>query len=563
MFKFIRQALPVVCILQHAAGFSQDSLFRSQVTAAQLMLKSRGEVVIEFRIPSSFNASYFAEFMSIDRCWQDSIRVYANAAAFKKFTSLNIGFKVLMPPSMQKSLNPFHPKYAGLIDYYPGYVEYKTIMQHYAEMHPDLCRLVTIGKTPNNHEILALKISDNPDHDEREPVVLLTSSMHGDEVLGYILLIRLVDELLAGYLNNSHIRHLIDNLEIWINPLANPDGTFFLSDTSVYGAIRFNANHVDLNRNFPDPGLGDHPDGNPWQAETIAMMHFMEQIHVVLAANFHGGSEVVNYPWDTWERLHADDAWYRSISRAYADSVHAHAPPGYFADEEDGITNGFSWYRITGGRQDYVNYYLNGREVTIELAADKMPKESRLDDFWEYHKRSLTGYIEQALQGVSGVVTDSVTGQFLKTCISMPDHDFDHSYVFSDSANGGFCRLLKEDYYTLVLHAPGYQEKQLNVNVSHGLLTHINTALLPFSDDFIVFPNPFSDLLNVYVPDAGGDLVVVFIDLTGRKVGTFTQAVTSAGIQEVRVRGIPPGLYVVQLTHGNRVIRKMVLRKGN
>jgi hypothetical protein len=33
-----------------------------------------------------------------------------------------------------------------------------------------------------------------------------------------------------------------------------------------------------------------------------------------------------------------------------------------------GVTNGYDWYRITGGRQDYVTWFLRGREVTIEVS---------------------------------------------------------------------------------------------------------------------------------------------------------------------------------------------------
>ena len=40
----------------------------------------------------------------------------------------------------------------------------------------------------------------------------------------------------------------------------------------VWSATRYNANSVDLNRNYPDPEDGPHPDGNPYQAETIIFL---------------------------------------------------------------------------------------------------------------------------------------------------------------------------------------------------------------------------------------------------------------------------------------------------
>ncbi len=79
----------------------------------------------------------------------------------------------------------------------------------------------------------------------------------------------------------------------------------------------------------------------------LAMMNFMKKVHPVLSANFHGGSEVVNYPWDSFSQLHPDDAWYRKISRQWADTAQAHSYPGYMTAEENGITNGYNGTRFT------------------------------------------------------------------------------------------------------------------------------------------------------------------------------------------------------------------------
>ncbi len=95
----------------------------------------------------------------------------------------------------------------------------------------------------------------------------------------------------------------MDNLEIWINPLANPDGTYGLGNT-ISSPTRYNANGYDLNRNFPDPITPNTVK----QKETLDMIRFMRKHKFVLSANFHSGSEVVNYPWDRWlSILHADD----------------------------------------------------------------------------------------------------------------------------------------------------------------------------------------------------------------------------------------------------------------
>jgi hypothetical protein len=236
-------------------------------------------------------------------------------------------------------------------------------------------------------------------------------------------------------------------MEIWINPLANPDGAYFLSDLSVNGATRLNANSIDLNRDFPNP---DDPDweGRTRQPETRAMMDLMADLRPALAANFHGGAEVVNYPWDTWERLHADNDWYWNISRSYADTVHLYATPGYMNDLDNGITNGYMWYTVYGGRQDYTNYFLHGREVTIELSTDKMPPDSSLEDYWNFNRNGLLHFITRALSGITGDVTDSVTGMPVEAFISIENHDADNSEVIS-SSESGFYRLIGSGYFAL------------------------------------------------------------------------------------------------------------------
>ena len=94
----------------------------------------------------------------------------------------------------------------------------------------------------------------------------------------------------------------------------------------------------------------------------------------------------------------------------YADTAQAYGPPGYMNTLNNGITNGYQWYPVHGGRQDYVNYFLHGREVTIELSYNKIPDETSLDDYWNYNRKSLLQYIGQVFTGVTGEVTDSVTG---------------------------------------------------------------------------------------------------------------------------------------------------------
>lgn len=59
---------------------------------------------------------------------------------------------------------------------------------------------------------------------------------------------------------------------------------------------RRNAQGIDLNRDFPD--YFNRRKFYNHQAETQAVMKWMDKVPFVLATNFHGGVLVANYPFD-------------------------------------------------------------------------------------------------------------------------------------------------------------------------------------------------------------------------------------------------------------------------
>jgi hypothetical protein len=354
------------------------------------------------------------------------------------------------------------------------------MMYQFETSYPNLCAVENIGYTVEGRQILFAKISANVNVQEDEPEVMYSSSMHGDETTGYILTLRLIDSLLVSYGRDVQSTYMLNNLEIWINPLANPDGTYAGGSNTVNGAVRYNSNGADLNRNFPDPEEGPHPDGLSWQPETMAMMNFFNQHTFVISANFHGGAEVVNYPWDTWPRRHADDSWFIEISREYADSAQANSPSGYMTDLNNGITNGWDWYTISGGRQDYLNYWKGCREVTIEISHTKLLSPGLLPDYWNYNKAAMITYLEQAYYGIRGTVTDSASGLPVAAVISVMNHDIDSSEVYSDPDVGDYHRMIDNGTYDLVFSAPGYVPQVVNdIVILDGQTNIVNVQLSP------------------------------------------------------------------------------------
>ncbi|MEZ5199651.1 MAG: M14 family zinc carboxypeptidase [Bacteroidales bacterium] len=373
---------------------------------------------------------------------------------------MHIAYELLPHPSSM--INPLMKSKVDIKsitdwDFYPTYEAYVDMMYQFASDYPDLCEVFSVGQSVEGREILFARISDNVGLEEGEAQFLYTATMHGDETAGFVLFLRLIDYLLSNYGSDEQVTRLVQNLDIWINPAANPDGTYAAGNNTVNGATRYNANWVDLNRNYPDPQDGPHPDGNEWQAETIVFMNLAENNHFTMAANVHGGAEVVNYPWDTWPQLHADDVWWQFVSREYADTVHVYAPAYYMNMFNNGITNGYQWYTTNGNRQDYMNYFHQCREFILEISDDKLLPASQLPAHWEYNYRSFLNYMEQALYGFNGTVTDSESGLPVRAQVFIENHDTDSSMVFSDPSTGKYFRPIYEGAYTLIVSASGYQ----------------------------------------------------------------------------------------------------------
>ena len=132
---------------------------------------------------------------------------------------------------------------------YPTCSQYDSMMTEFAADYPSICKLDTIGTSVDGRLVLVLKISSDLTS-ETKPQVFYSSTIHGDEPPGFVLMLRLADYLLSNYTSDPRVKNLVDNLGIWINPLANPDGTY-TSGNTITSPTRYNADGVDLNRNFP------------------------------------------------------------------------------------------------------------------------------------------------------------------------------------------------------------------------------------------------------------------------------------------------------------------------
>ncbi len=491
--------------------FFTSSLFAQKSTSlerANKYLAEKGEVIFTFKATSQSQFFELNEILSVSHRRVDQknleVEAYANKTQFEKFLTYGLPFNVTA--ANNEIAQEIRPKKNGKIastwdtawDSYPQYSEYVAKMNYWATTYPNLCTLQNIGTTPNGRALYVLKISDNAPADETEPEFLYTSSMHGDEITGYPTMLHFIDYLLTNYGSLSEVTNLVNGTELYICPLANPDGSYKTAGNDIMNSIgntatRANANGVDLNRNYPDPIGGIHPDGLAYQPETLAFLNFEQTRNFVLAANYHGGAEVVNFPWDTSNSptgssavsIHPHDSYFRYVSQEYAQLAQtADGNLNYMDDvygtrQFPGTTNGAIWYTVKGGRQDCNNFFNHNKEVTIEISAIKFIAGTNLPFHWDRNRQALLNYVKQASYGLQGVVTDaSGTPIHAKVYIG-GTLDNSGAWVETSATKGDYHKVQIAGTYNVIFEAPGYATQTISATITNGVATNLNVIMIP------------------------------------------------------------------------------------
>ncbi|KAL7058621.1 hypothetical protein AAHC03_013157 [Spirometra sp. Aus1] len=333
------------------------------------------------------------------------------------------------------------------------------------------------------------------------PEVKLVANMHGNEVVGRELLLRLANYLCDKYNDgDSLIRWLIKHTRIHLLPSMNPDGYELADETEKNGLRgRQNANGVDLNRNFPDSDrlafesemddsarlelLAEYQHIPRPETETLMIERWLRKVPFVLSANIHGGALVANYPFDgsldgeTKLSPSPDDATFRVLAKSYTEynlpmktQSRRCAPDENF---EDGITNGAAWYSVSNGMQDYNYMESNCFELTLEVSCEKYPSASKLPEFWKENRKSLLNFILQAHGGVKGMVYAQSAGSRRPLAdatiqvvnITDPDHPKYIRHDVTSNSKGDYFRLLTPGTYMIGAIRPGYKPMFKNVTI--------------------------------------------------------------------------------------------------
>ena len=292
-----------------------------------------------------------------------------------------------------------------------GYHDYNQLtnkLETLAAAPPNLTSLESAGKSVENRELWYMRINNKEKNLLSKPKILYIANMHGDEVVGRELSLKLIESLINDYPINPRIRNLVDHSDIFIMPSMNPDG--------FENRSRFNKNYKDLNRNFPDfvTDPKDSPDNR--EPETQAIMRLHDEHHFLLTINFHGGALCFNLPWDTIankiSQKFADDKIISELAREY---VTTNVPMSKVngGSFDRGVTYGYEWYEIDGSLQDWSNFYRGSIHGTVELSRVKWPPAYQLEQFWQNNRESMIHFLERGSIGAH-LAIKSIEGQLIQ-----------------------------------------------------------------------------------------------------------------------------------------------------
>ncbi len=381
-----------------------------------------------------------------------------------------------------------------------------SLMEHLLQQynaHPDVTRLYNLGASQDGaYDVVAMKVTRNPDAIEAEPKIRIYANIHGDEKGGLMVACDVLDTILAGYgaaPQDPVAKKLVDEAEMWFIPMGNPYGNA--------NNTRYNSRGIDLNRNFWGPAGSDAPPA--WSEKETQIVRDLTEASTAdhskkrfaVSISFHEGEVVFNSIWNYTTEAPSDEPIFWS-SRTGGTGCGSQtvpncptlAPHGLAQAYKDGCTTpgfwyteGYDWYGTRGDTNDWAYGAWTDLDTTVELNAVKTPPASSIPTYCAQHRQGVLNYMMKVFQGIHGVMTDQVTGAPLDgtvavTATASPGIPVPHPYqaVYTDPVAGDFHRVLQPGTYTVVCNAPGYMTTTITgVEVSADAGTVANCAMNP------------------------------------------------------------------------------------
>lgn len=359
--------------------------------------------------------------------------------------------------------------------------EVEADVKRLAATYPKLVSYESIGKTVENRDIWAVKITSKEDADggTGKPVVYFNAMHHAREVMTTEVAFDIVENLAKNYASNQKIKNWLDNLEIWVVPQINPDGSNMVwTKNNMWRKNARGGYGIDINRNYTykwnacsgssgsrtaddyrGPSAGSEP-------ETQAAMAFAKRIQPVFSISFHSYSELVIYPYGCDGERTATADVVETIGKKLASLLPRDSGGGTY-------TPGTSWetlYSVDGGDLDYLYHEVGTNPYVIEMNSSSQgfqpaysrwqaPTVTKLRAAWTY-------LLDRASEsGVRGIVHDSSGAQITGTVTVKGTGASRFTQTLPLKKDGTFHVVLQPGNYAVSIAASGGNSQSRDVMV--------------------------------------------------------------------------------------------------
>lgn len=389
-------------------------------------------------------------------------------------------------PRVLQTGTPLNAEGGGTPAGYPDLATVVATMQAAAAAHPAICSFVDLtatfgtSQTFEGRSLFAIKISDNVLQDEDEPNVLLVGGHHAREIVTPVIALDQIDRLTTGYGVDPTITQVVDDNEIWIAPVFNPDGyvTVFTTDNLWRKNRRVfpQGIGVDQNRNYPfgwDAACGGStsvssstykgPSAGS-EAETQTMVALSAARRWAKVQDNHSSGQEVRYGFGClshpWFNFMQSEATSLSIASGYGGTILQSCCMG----------GEFGYQIATFGAYGF----LWETATTFQPSFAAAQAEAAL--VWPGALQLLTRPTP-----ISGHVTDACSGAPVEATITFLGVNFSNGEKHASGGPfGRFHAFPPPGSYTLRIGAPGYAPTSRDVTLPNAQSTvTLEVALIP------------------------------------------------------------------------------------
>ncbi|MDD2716083.1 MAG: M14 family metallopeptidase [Candidatus Wallbacteria bacterium] len=250
-----------------------------------------------------------------------------------------------------------------------------------AAQHSEIASLESIGKSCQNRDIYAIKITGSSTAASK-PAMLVCGLTHAREWISMEVPLALINKLVNSYGSDQELTKLVNERTVWVVPVINPDGLVYTQTTGDWRKNRRDNKDgtfgVDLNRNA-DAKWGTAGDSGSTYSDTYrgksafsepeltALRDLARREKMQSMISFHSYGELVLYPWGYTSSIHtADDAKLSKISKDMAKEN------SYTPEQSADL------YPASGDFCDWAYMENKCFAYTIELGQDFVPTDSEV-----------------------------------------------------------------------------------------------------------------------------------------------------------------------------------------